>query len=88
MSSVPFMYIELSYVWYDGKKLGLHWEILQIKHYQNIYFWINANFPTGETRQQIKSIPPPPPPPIVKRSGIPPPPPLIKNNLNEKVYSI
>lgn len=84
LSSVA-MYIELSYVWYDGKKLGLHWEILQIKHYQNIYF-DKCQFSDGETRQQIKSIPPPPPPPIVKRSGIPPPPPLIKNNLNEKKF--
>ncbi len=64
-------FLELSYVWIDNDKFGIHWSVLQIKHYPVMDF-INCVFTDSDTETNIppqqqkitKTIVPPPPPPI------------------------
>lgn len=63
-------YIELDYIWYDGTKVGIHWSILQLKHYP-VNDFITCVFtdceedPNDRPQKILKSnIPLPPPPPL------------------------
>ncbi len=74
-------YIELNYVWYDGDKIGIQWDMLQIKYYHDTCF-DECQFDDGEikprqhnsiepqsfTVSKSKAPPPPPPPPPGNRA--------------------